>query len=312
MGEDHSGNDTLQDIDDEERLRRYRADLDDLQDELAGRVTGRISRFIPDAARFDNRTSEKKNAGEMAMHMALSQLDLLMADPEYAALYRQVSGKVDSTADRIAETEEQLDREQADAEQALAETRARAARLDDGRRVYRRADGFWMTEEGTALSEEDALAAGLTVPDNAPSWEEYSGLIAWLEQISEYWAQVAAHKARAGHIRARLDDHENPPDKEELREADEELDEISASLAEINQAVVEAGQVNVPVNASDRANHTGPERMGTYASAADEYAPEGRIDAPDMSGSFAAASVPPLDIPDLDVPPRPSVDAPAP
>lgn len=34
MREDHSENDTLQDIDNEERLRRYRADLDDLQDEL--------------------------------------------------------------------------------------------------------------------------------------------------------------------------------------------------------------------------------------------------------------------------------------
>lgn len=116
-----------------ETLRRQ--EFDDLQNEIAGRETGRQARFLPGR----NQTSEQERKKREARAFQ-KQLDLLLQDPIYRAKYEKV---MDTLRDAERATEAALARLDGlieDAQSALQDMADRAARLPDGTRVFRDAD----------------------------------------------------------------------------------------------------------------------------------------------------------------------------
>ncbi|MEO1459662.1 MAG: hypothetical protein AAFV49_19135 [Pseudomonadota bacterium] len=199
------------DLDDTSKNGRQR-DHDDLQNEMAGRSTGRQRRFLP-ADGADGSFDGKRSNGRGA----LTALDiLLLTDPVYAALYRQV-GDVLATAER--ETDEAIDAAETALDVARTELQDaldKAARLPNGRRVFRDADGQVWTEDGELLDAD--TAAGIQWRGDEPSREDYIAhkqavdeWEAYLDRLRDYQTTVL------GSERDRLNDPNDPPSEAELR-----------------------------------------------------------------------------------------------
>lgn len=191
---------------------RRKRDHDDLQNEIAGRSTGRQRRFLP-----GDRSGSDVNGKRKASDGTLSALDLLLlTDPVYAALYRQVTDALTvaetETADAIDEAEAALASAKAD----LRDVLEKAARLPDGRHVFRDAQGRVWTEDGEVVDPD--TAAGIQWRGDEPSREDYltrkkvvEDWQATLDSLRDYQTDVL------GRARDRLNDPNDPPSEDELR-----------------------------------------------------------------------------------------------
>ncbi|MDJ0683492.1 MAG: hypothetical protein QNJ84_02210 [Alphaproteobacteria bacterium] len=221
--------------DEEQAIRKRRKDAeqrqdrDDYNNEMAGRETGRIHRFFQKERPGSPHDRDRKARRE---HAALTALMALLADPAYAALYQDT---VDMVNDHAAKAEAALE----DAEQALATAEARldellqnAARLPDGRRVFRDADGTLHAEDGAPIDPVDA--EGILWPDDAPSYEDYLAhrrAVADARQKVEDWRDYLV--SVIGVARDRLSDEDNPLTADELRELQDRIrDQAPEAVAE--------------------------------------------------------------------------------
>ena len=144
---------------------RHAQDFDDLQNEMAGREVGRIERFLPGTAQ-GTRATERKRAERAE---ALTRLQLLMANRDYAEQYQMTFEHLNNAQDRLTALLERVRQEIELTELSLDEKRSRAARLEDGTRLYRDKDGNVRTEGGDVISAE--LAAGVIWNGDEPSYE---------------------------------------------------------------------------------------------------------------------------------------------
>jgi hypothetical protein len=173
-------------------------DFDDSQNELAGRDAGRISRFFNDSRRDSIAERQRKNADTVQF---LTNLQILMQDPEYAALYKDVT-------DLLSRAEVATDKALMRAEAALEDILDKAARLPDGGKVFMDKDGQVRSENGAIV--DVAIAEGIVWPEDAPSYEDYTRTRQRIDEVREYQVGVL------GHARERLSDEENPAQKDEL------------------------------------------------------------------------------------------------
>lgn len=231
-------------FDENEQLEdRGRQAFDDLQNEIAGRDTGRISRFLT-ADEGPSRADEKRRKDKAYR----DTLDMLLAtDPEYLALYTKLGnelsdGEVEADSiiaglqTAIATLEEQID-----------EMRADAPALPDGRRVFRYADGRVVDETGTLVSPE--LAEGVIWRDGSPSAEEYFEALEKRQSTSDLLEQWVTYRHdHLGDLRNRYDDRDEPMTKGDLKDA---LDDIRSkkpphpSDLEVGATNLEGAQLSV-------------------------------------------------------------------
>ncbi len=200
--------------DENDLASRRKRGFADLQNEIAGRETGRQARFLT----TDGGGSEvdKKRRAERAFRNALDAL--LASDPEYRALYEELGealGAAEANADTVI-SKLQSDLSALDGE--IADMRDRAARLPDGRRVFRFADGRVVDENGETLPIE--LAEGIQWPIGAPSGEAYFGALEQHDDLSALLSEWHAYRNDTlGGIRDRYDDRDDPMAKGDLRDA---------------------------------------------------------------------------------------------
>lgn len=200
------------------RTKRDQQTFDDLQNEVAGRETGRIQRFGIAAARNVEAKQEAKR--EKAYRDALHRL--LMTDPEYRKLYEDL-GTALSEAETTADTEiARLEGLMAQAEAHLDDMRANAPKID-GKAIFKASDGRVIDEDGNVVI--GILADDIVWPPNAASADEY--LIA--KRAAED-AQAALDAWRGyrqdtlGDLRNRYEEGDNPMTKDEMRDALEQLE----------------------------------------------------------------------------------------
>lgn len=138
--------------DQKEIAARQRREFDDLQNEIAGRETGRRARFLKDGPSSEAAKKKERDA----QHRALTRLAQLLNDPIYRTKYDSVlqllSGAEQATEAAIDQLENQIDAAQSE----LGDMMNNAARLPHGTRVFRDADGVVRCEDGSAV--EDHLA----------------------------------------------------------------------------------------------------------------------------------------------------------
>lgn len=209
----------MDNIEKNERLgSQDRQTFNDLQNEISGRETGRISRFLTaDGRSF--RTDEKRQKDKAYRDV----LDMLLAtDPEYFALYTRLGDELSSgeaEADSIiANLQSAIDA----LEQQIEVMRAGAPRLPDGRLVFRYIDGRVVDEAGALVSPE--IAEGIIWRKGSPSAEQYFDALEKRQStydLLEQW--VAYRQDYLGYLRNRYDDRAEPMTKDELKEA---LDDI--------------------------------------------------------------------------------------
>ncbi|MCB1681055.1 MAG: hypothetical protein H6858_03310 [Rhodospirillales bacterium] len=140
----------------------------DLNDEIGGHETGRIYRFLTKEAReaLGGNSSQKSRERMNFLDM------LLLTDPVYAALYADVTDKIEEIDRAVNSALSSLNQRIVDQEQRLALLKDRAYKLQDGTRVYQSEDGSVYAENGAVLSDRQALLI-LTIKKLTIFWKFY-------------------------------------------------------------------------------------------------------------------------------------------
>lgn len=207
--------------DDRHLIEGRKRDFDDLQNEYAGRQTGRMTRFLPS----DDHSPEakRKKRSEQAAH---SLLEMMLSNPIYRARYEAVSATL---SDAVSATESvlvQLGQAIENAAGALDDIRARAARLPDGARVYRDAQGNIRREDGSII--DDTLAATIIWSGTEPSFEALTGSQTTLADAEAAQESVLIYQNDVlGPAQDQMADPDSPPSLEEL---DQILEQIETEM----------------------------------------------------------------------------------
>lgn len=192
-----------------ESLPSWLRDLIDINNESAGRETGRIKRFSA-SSRYEGPESQKREK-----ERKLSNLMYLLQNPHYARLYRQAVDAVDEADRAAARALFKLERESEVAAQRLRELKEAAAQLPDGRRVFQSKNGRIYTEDSEDVTHLRDAMTGLT--DVSPSWEEFQDARDHAKDIERRKQEVKIYQLEIiNPAKERLADTENPLSIEEL------------------------------------------------------------------------------------------------
>lgn len=208
---------------------RRRRDFDDLQNEYAGRETGRMSRFLPQ----DSNSPEalRKKRSEAAYR---SLLEVLLEDPIYRARYEKVQ---QALTDAVAATEQALAVIASEIEQAIdtiKDLRGKAARLPDGTRVYRDAKGNIRREDGSIV--EDTLAATIIWTGHEASFEVMQAAADALATLQAQQDELNAFQNNVlGPAQNQMSDQDDPPTLEELDQILTDIDQLMPDRVRFEQ-----------------------------------------------------------------------------
>lgn len=202
--------------------RRAQRDQNDLQDEIAGRDTGRARRFLAEDGR-DERQGRTRKASATDTLVQLTALELALQDTVFAQRYAQVMDMLSDAERRVQTALDQAEADLADANAALTDMEDRANRLPDGRAVFQDADGTWRTADGAPISDHDA--ASIVPKDGAASWDDYRR-----QQDAAADARRRADDARdaqvvLGDARDRMEDPDDPPSMDDLDDIQRRIEE---------------------------------------------------------------------------------------
>lgn len=205
----------------DEARRQAERELDAFNAEQSGVLSGYRGRHLPDDPDTRRQRTAKKDADTKRQLSALQSL--LASDPAYAALYNDT---LDKLSDAEEATEAALEAALADlgaAKDALAETLDQANTLPDGTRVFRNAEGEVFTEDGERVAGDDLET--IVWREDSPSYEDYRGK---RDAVSEAQTRIEALRDYQtnvlGDARNRLEDEDNPPDKNELEDIQNDIE----------------------------------------------------------------------------------------
>ncbi|MED5550654.1 MAG: hypothetical protein VX529_14985 [Pseudomonadota bacterium] len=208
--------------------QKRQQDIDDLNNEMAGRDVGRQHRFLHDR---DPQYIEERKREDKHRHDMLMQL---MRDAEYAAAYQRAWDALDNAQDALSEALLENAEETERLAEALDAIEGQAARLPDGSPVFRAADGSLRDADGNRL-RSDALPASLTIPEDAPSYEEYAS------------ARDALHSARTrGQELARIQTEVIDPARDRVEGGGMTPDEIDAITSRLDDVTDALKQGRIP------------------------------------------------------------------
>lgn len=200
-------------------------DFDDLQNELAGRETGRQERFfVGDDG--SPREERKKQGQEQAVR---SMLDALLADPIYRARYGEVMNRLREAEQATEAALDRISRMMAETQDTIRGMEDQAARLPDGTLVFRDANGVVRRADGSVV--EAHLVDTILWTGNEPSYEDYRAQRERLADLEEARTEVERYRDDVlGPARDRVTDEDNPPSLDDL---DDIMEDIETSMPEI-------------------------------------------------------------------------------
>ncbi len=214
-------------IEDKALIDRQRRDMEDLNNEIAGRDVGRRARFLNADARSPEAERRKREARAFQ-----NRLIEMLNDPVYRAKYERVLQALSDAEQATQAAIDTLTEQIETAQTALTDMMDNAARLPDGTRVFRDANGVVRREDGTVV--EDHLADTILWTGNEPSFEDVNaaktridGLQGQLDAANGYQNDVL------GRARDRVTDTDNPPSEGEL---DGIQDNIQGSMPDVVKA----------------------------------------------------------------------------
>lgn len=189
-------------------------DFDDLQNEIAGNITGRRQRFLSQAAWEEAKAKQhgKKEDDFTRLHF------LLLTDPVYEKLYFEVQYTLDRTEQAADNALSVINQNIESLKENLNSLKEKASSLPDGTKIFKNKDGkAAFTENGRKLSEEEIL--WVQWRDENPTWEEYKLANESLDETQKNKEKVTHYRDHVLHpAQKKINDPNNPPSKEELKE----------------------------------------------------------------------------------------------
>lgn len=206
--------------------QKRKQDLDDLNNERAGRDVGRQRRFLHD--RDPEFTDQKKKENEQR----LSTLMRLLRDPVYAAAYERATSALNRAQEALDAALLSNAHQTESLEEQLGAMNDSGARLPDGRLVFRSHDGSLKDAEGHPLRSE-AVPASLSIPLDAPSYEDYAATRDALTSARARSKDLAEIQTDVlDPARDRLNDQDNPLSLDELNALEQQMDDVALSIAD--------------------------------------------------------------------------------
>lgn len=191
--------------------KRQRQEIDDLNNEMAGRETGRLSRFGYDAS-AKSIEAQKRREKEAFQDYVLSA--------EYQAIFNRAIQTLNETRiavyDALIEAKDVLHV----AKLAHEDLLSKASTLN-GEHVFLD-DGSAYTEEGRKLSEEEFL--NVDWKENSPSWQTYQDSHDKLDAAQERVDKLIRYSHRVDEIDAEV--REKPDSIEEVERLTDELHDM--------------------------------------------------------------------------------------
>jgi len=152
---------------DEEDLRK-KEEFEDYNRELAGVSGSRMTRFFDDGSP----QGRKENQRRERQRDLQSQLDILMANPVYAAAYESANNAINSAQSILNEAAAKAAARIEHLTDLLEEMEAQTAKLPDGTAVFMDKNGVPVTADGRHLSKDETSL--LINPDSILSYDVYS------------------------------------------------------------------------------------------------------------------------------------------
>jgi hypothetical protein len=198
----------------EQRAREKRLrDFNDLQDENAGRETGRARRFTKDSA--------------AALHVRADSdpwTMALMIEIELLNFYARLD-ELDRASLRALEAAQRRAREE---RERLERLRERAATID-GQRAYLTEDGSRaFFENGQELSPRQRETTRWR--GGAPSWEQHQDAHRRLEDAVQEERDIRRYRERIDDARIRLEDGDSPLSADDIAGLEESLEQMPESV----------------------------------------------------------------------------------
>jgi len=191
---------------------KQREDNYDFNNEIAGRDTGKISRFIDEKEKMRRAGRSRNDTAERVLQ---TQLQMLLDDPVYASAYNNVMDMLREAEQRTQAAIDDTERDLAQNDQELEDIQSRASTLPDGTRVYRDANGDVFNEDGEQIHAPETDA--IVWREDNPSHEEYlanrerdTTLRDYLDRLRDYQTRVL------GTTRDRMMNPDDPPSLDDL------------------------------------------------------------------------------------------------
>lgn len=188
------------------RQERARQEHDDLNNEMAGRETGRIKRFTTPETINGSSSKKDDNFIEIA-----SQILSMEQHRQIAQLNQQF--ELNRQAIKLALDE--VNHEIILAEQEYKRIQNNATVLTDGRRVYRdEENGQFFDEDDNSLSAADEVEALDNYKDDNSSRQQNRKAFETIDKLNEEKAEIKKYQAKQDELQDRL--KENPQDADEI------------------------------------------------------------------------------------------------
>lgn len=193
--------------------QRSRGDeFDTIQRQIAGVGDARIS-LLSEAQEAQSPKGQDRQRRRREVH-SLNALQRMLLIQEYAPLH---AAFIDFLNDAKHQTHSALEL----AELALNDLLSSAARLPDGRSVFRNVDGHIVGVDGKEISSDRINE--VIWPNDAPTYEEYCVARDRVEALKTLEVDLADMQARA-------EDPDNPLSAEEIKEMQEEIETQTKDL----------------------------------------------------------------------------------
>ncbi|MEL6467791.1 MAG: hypothetical protein AAFQ58_22735 [Pseudomonadota bacterium] len=207
-----------------DRFARLAQDRDDLNNEMAGRDVGRITRFFGGAA-TNSTDSQRRDKRRTAFE---TQLQIMMANAAYRALYEETAEVLNNAQRRIDAVWERVQALQEANAEALDAMESTAARLPDGEIVFRDRAGDVRHRDGRLVEAE--LAATILWRGDEPNFEDWQSLQERGERLEALEADARAGQARIGDLDSERQNDDDPPSVDALEAMQDEAEAIANGL----------------------------------------------------------------------------------
>lgn len=214
--------------------------LDDYNNEMAGRDTGRMKRFSFE----DKREIEQKEKRERE-----KTLQDLLLNADYLAAWNAATDAVHSAQGAVYNALIKARDDLTIAEKDHAELLSRAITLEDGRKVFLDDDGSIYAENGHELQIE----APMHGHPHAPSWQDFKDSRDHLIKADQHYDDIAEKESRLQEIDDALHDEHAGLSIEDINALKDEAIEIQHSVEPDNAIKYEESfeRSSTPVVAPD-------------------------------------------------------------
>ncbi len=199
--------------------------LDDLNNDMAGRETGRIRRVVH--GDVGERVEERKRQQRQDSLLIETALDAMLRDPVYRARYEAFGAFLD-TYETATQTALERAAELSDAAQATLTTLSEAASTLDGQPVFVSEDARIVDADGLDIDPADAER--VIWREGAPGYEEYATAKDAAEDAKQTLEDIEAYQAELDDARQRWADEDAPMTKDEMDALEKDLKESAPEM----------------------------------------------------------------------------------